>query len=394
MEPIKFDPNDEEFIRNPYRLYQRLRAEDPVHLAPNGCWVLTRYDDIDRALKNISFSNQPHPFSRIAARNRERFPAASIANNMMAFLDPPHHARIRKGASANFHQQLKSFSPIVSEAVVSHLERLPRNQTFDFLKDYANPVASEVICRFMGFPLERRSELSEWSRNLFYLFHAIPSEAVFNKVTKSLLEFESFVSEQVELKRGSPGDDLLSKLIQIEENSLKEVIHNAMLITADGIGNVDVGMALALHTLLDSPEQFEVLRSQPKLAKSAVAECLRYDSPAQYQGRISLERTTIGSRELPPRSIVLLALASGNRDERVCADADQLDITRKGFRHLSFGRGIHSCLGASLVTLQFESVFEQIAQTQESIVLDSPSICWMARAGHRWPKSLPIKIVR
>lgn len=387
---IAFDPNSPEFVRDPYPIYERLRNEDPVHRMQNGCWVLTRYEDIEGALKDVTFSNMPHPFSIVGPHNRERFPAARIANELMAFLDPPDHGRVRKPFQTRFHERLRNLKPLVQESVEARFAKLPRNEPVDLLRGFANPLAVEVICGFIGFPVASADALTEWSRQLFYLFHAIPNQEVLARVNHSLLEFEEFVRKELRERRESPADDLLSLLLDVEELSEDEIIHNVMLIAADGIGNVDVGLALSICTLLHFPDEYERLRAEPGLARPAVAECLRYDSPAQYQGRILSTTKEVGGRELPAKSIVLLALASGNRDESFVGDAGEFRIDRQGFRNLSFGRGVHACLGAALVTLQFESVFEKLASTGGRMSLEPGPIRWTARAGHRWPETLPV----
>lgn len=385
-----FDPGSEDYIRDPYPIYQHLRETDPVHRMKNGCWVVTRYEDIDRALKDPVFGNAPHPFSIVGPHNRERFAAARIASQLMAFMDAPGHGRVRKPFNTRFHARMRDLKPMVGRIVEERFAALPRGRVMDFLSGFANPMAVEVICRFIGFPLDRVGSLTRWSRQMFHLFHAIPNREVLEEVNRSLLEFEAYVKEELRRKRGMPGEDLLSLLADEEELDEEEIIHNVMLIAADGIGNVDVGLTLSVCTLLGFPEEYERLRVNPGLARQAVAECLRYDSPAQYQGRILAERVEMGGRELPPKSIVLLALASGNRDERMAEDADVFRIERQGFRHLSFGRGVHACLGAALVTLQFESVFEILGGSKEQLARTEETIRWTARAGHRWPETLPV----
>lgn len=389
---IVFDPSSPAFVRDPYPIYARLRNEDPVHRMQNGCWVLTRHEDVAMALKDPRFSNAPHPFSIVGPHNRDRFPAARIAGQLMAFLDPPAHERVRRPFAARFQSRLRALEPWVRERAASRLAELPRGEPVDFLARFANPLAVEVICEFIGFPPGRAAALTEWSRQLFYLFHAIPDRQVLDRMNSSLLEFEAFLREELRARRASPGDDLLSLLLDVEELEEDEIIHNVMLVTADGIGNVDVGLALSLCTLLRFPRQYDRLCSNPGLARSAVAECLRFDSPAQYQGRILSTATELRGEALPAKSIVLLALASANRDEAALEDADAFRIDRRGFRHLSFGRGAHACLGAALVSTQFEAVFETLASEALRLSLGTAPLRWVARAGHRWPETLPITL--
>lgn len=382
------DTSTQQFIDNPYLFYSQLRVNKPVHKMNNGCWILTRYSDINAALKNKIFSNAPHPFSLVHTHNKEKYPAAKVANNLMAFMDTPEHERVRKPLMHEFHTLLRLSKNKINRRVHSIMESLPKGQPFDFLENAATPIALECICDFVGIDVSSKPQIVKWSRMLFYLFHHIPSQEVLQDVNTSLLEFEDFIREELLKKQQNPGEDLLSSLLNIESMSPDEVIHNVMLIIADGIGNVDVGLTLGINTLLSNPEQFKQLHADPSLIKSAIAECLRYDSPAQYQGRILTEDFTIDGIKIPAHSIVLLAFASANRDPDYFEDADQFLINRSRNRHLSFGSGAHACLGAGLVTLQFEALFEALTSTSLQLQLEPQEIQWVSRAGHRWPASL------
>lgn len=387
-----FDPNSPKFIQDPYPFYEYLRREESIHRMQNGCWIFTRYTDISAALKNRQFSNTPHPFSTVSANNKERYPAARVAGNLMAFCDSPSHERLRKPFTNNFRTQLKNSKLTITNLAEELVLAAPRDNPFDFLKHIANPLAARSICNFLGYPYSSTKKLTEWSRQFFYLFHAIPNATVLEKVNQSILEFEAFTREIYNQKRRAPGNDLISLMITSNALTEDEVIHNIMLIAADGIGNVDVGMAVALRTLLLFPQELNRLRKNTELTKLAITECLRYDSPAQYQGRILLNQTEINGTSIPAMSIVLLALASANRDEYQDKTANDFIIDRKGFRNVSFGLGAHSCIGASLMQLQFEQLLYSLLKHSTQLSLTTHTVQWHARAGHRWPESLPIII--
>jgi len=387
-----FDPNSSKFINDPYPIYAQLRRKDPIHKMQNGCWVFTQYEDVSASLKDKDFSNKPHPFSTIGPHNKERYPAARVACNLMAFSDSHEHERLRKPFVKNFRTQLQHSKQEVSQITHELFDTVKKETPIDFLNDIANPLAARAICRFIGFPENYISKLTEWSRHFFYLFHAIPNATIFKEVNESILEFESITREIYQRKRFNVADDLMSLMHSCDGLTEDEIIHNIMLIAADGIGNVDVGIAIALRTLLSFPEELDRLRLAPELTKLAISECLRYDSPAQYQGRILLKKKEVRGTTIPAMSIVLLALASANRDENQAADAEDFRIDRTGFRHVSFGLGSHSCMGSALVLQQFEEVVTTILTQNIDISLVPQPIRWHARAGHRWPETLPVQI--
>lgn len=190
---FSFDPDCPGYVRDPYPVYQWLRENDPVHRTKNGCWVLSRYEDIEAALKNPVFSNAPHPFSIVEPHNREQFAASRVACNLMAFMDVPAHGVVRKPFTTRFHSRMQDLKPLVAEVAERFFAKLPQHEEFDFLAGFANPMAVDCICRFVGFPASKSAELTYWSRQLFHLFHAIPNREVLERVNVALVDFEDFV---------------------------------------------------------------------------------------------------------------------------------------------------------------------------------------------------------
>jgi len=165
-----------------------------------------------------------------------------------------------------------------------------------------------------------------------------------------------------------------------------------MLIFADGVENVESGLATAVATFLQHPDQLDLLMRRPELIENAVEECFRHQPPAQFIGRIALDEIGIGTKTIRPKDVVILVLASANRDPRAIPDPDRFDIRRKDLRHLSFGRGRHSCIGGSLVAKEFQIALRAIFDGSRRISLKHPHITWTARMGHRWPEALNLTV--
>lgn len=391
-----FAPSDPAFIQNPYRSYSILREQDPVHQSESGFWVLTRYADVLAGLTDPRLSNKPAPFATVHPRNSSRYVAASVASNLIAFMDAPDHAEPRRLIASTFVRYLKGKEAAITAVAERLYAGLRGAGDIDYFRDFSVPFATECTCAVIGFPPRDATLLERWSSMLFYLFHSIPSADVLEQVNSALREFRQYVREQIELKKRSPKDDLLTLLVQSAQQgdalNEQQLIDNCMLLVADGIENVQAGLATALATLLQHREQLAKVMQNPQLLPAAVEECLRYESPGQYQGRIASQTMKIGGKTIRTHSIVLLVLASANRDERAFSEPDQFLVERKGPRHLAFGFGNHACIGGALVSMEFRCALRSLFDGSRDIELATDRLHWTARAGHRWPASLPLRI--
>lgn len=391
-----FRPFDAAFIQDPYPAYSTLRERDPVHQSDTGLWALTRYDDVHAALNDRRLSNKPGHFATVHPRNADKYVAASVASNLIAFMDMPEHAGPRRLIASTFVRHLKGKEPAVA-AVADRLRAALRGGgEIDFFRDFSVPFATQCTCLVMGFPLEDGAMLESWSNKLFYLFHSIPGADVLAEVNRALAEYRDYIRKELALRKSNPRDDLLSVLwsaSQAEQGlSEQQLIDNCMLLTADGIENVQAGLATAAATLLQHADQLALLQKNPELLDAAVDECLRYESPGQFQGRIALETVEIGGKAIRAHSVVLVVLASANRDERAFPDADRFMINRKGTRrHLAFGSGNHACIGGALVAMEFRAALQRLFDGSQDIELATDRLSWTARAGHRWPSALPLR---
>ena len=396
IQKLIFNPKDPNFILDPYPTYRFLRENDPIHYSPTGYWVITRYEDVCSALNDLRFRKSPAPFAPVNRRNRDRYLAADVASNIIAFLDPPDHMRPRRIIAASFQDYLKGKEPIISAVADGILSDLSGRNRIDFVRDFSIPFSIICMCKIMGFPENSLSRLEYWSDMFFYLFHAIPNMHVLNEVNLALAEFRETTAKIVRERKAQPRDDFISRLLEAKHRDYslteQQVIDNCMLIASDAIGNVHTGLTATLATLLRHDEQLHRMMEKPELIPAAVEECLRYESPAQYQGRIASEEIQIGGKTIKANSVVLFVLASANRDPAYVTDPDQFDIERDKPRHISFGLGTHRCVGSKLVSIEFETALKKIFDGSRMVKLANENLNWIARAGHRWPESLPLMI--
>ena len=389
-----FDPTNPSFVQNPYPVYRRLREHDPIHRASSGVWVLTRHQDIVEALKDPRLSNAPASYAFVHQNNRERYIAADVANNIVAFLDPPEHDRPKLALITAFKKLLRGRQHVVEQAAEEALACLCASKYPDFVRAFAIPFAVTCTCRIMGYPDEEAERLKQWSSMFFHLFQPIPNAETLQRLNKSLAEFRECTNEIVKECRRRPRDGLITLLLQSErELEEQEIVDNVMLMAADGIENVWSGLSSAVATLLTHQAELKKMTKQPELVEAAVEECLRYEPPGQYQGRIALKDIHWGDKVIRKSSVVLLVFASANRDPKAFADPDCFNIERKdNSRHLAFGLGRHACIGGQLVRMEFSAALRKLFDGSRRIRLADKELTWAARPGHRWPVEVQLEI--
>lgn len=388
-----FDPGNPNFVADPYPLFEHLREHEPVHRSPGGAWVLTRYEDVRAALEDGRLGNAPARYAVVHERNRARYVCADVAANILPFLDPPAHAAPRRALARAFHDRLRQRPPDVSGIATGLLADWYDHPVRDVVADYASPLAVRVIGSLIGIPRDDLHRLERWSESFFYLFAAIPSEAVREELDAALTEFRDYLRGLVDERRAHPEDDLISDLLLAGDVGLSEpsLVDNCMLLFADGVENVDRAIGNAMFALLSHPTQFDLLKAQPDILASAMEECLRYESPAQYMARVALQDVEIRGITVPAGSTVLLVLGAANRDPRAFSGADELDVTRQPNAHLAFGRGSHSCVGGTLVTLEMAAAVRSLVELFPRLTLATDSVSFVPRPGHRWVERLPVR---
>lgn len=407
MNGWRFDPRDPAFVRDPNPFLAWLREHEPVHRAPSGPWILTRWTDIRAALDDPRLGNAPARYAVVHRRNRDRYVCADVAANILPFLDPPEHALPRRVLGRAFHERLRRSPPDVRATAGELLRRWPPGEPRDVIADFATPLAVATICDMVGARCDAE-RLARWTELFFYLFGAIPSVEARDRLDAALLEFRSFLAEVLAERRAAPRDDVISALVAAgctaggggdtdaqapdERAALTDaqIVDNCMLLLADGVGNVDRAIGNAVHTLLAHPGELARLRAAPELLASAVDECLRFESPAQYIGRVARAPVEYGGVTIPEGATVLLVLGAANRDPSAFDEPDRFDVARAPNPHLAFGWGHHSCLGGPLVELQLRVALECLLELSPQIRPVPSEPRFVERPGHRWIERVPV----
>jgi len=376
----QFNPLSPEFIRDPYPHYHRLRAADPVHRSPLGFFVASRHADVSLVLRDKRFGKD------FVGRMTRRFgaeildePVYRSMRHWMLQQDPPDHTRLRGLVVKAFTaRRVEDMRPRIQQIVDATLDRVAPQGHMDLIADFAFRLPVTVICEMLGIPQEEHEMFFTGARASGRLLDPVPlSRAELDAANSANLASAEYFRHLFELRRREPGDDLTTQLVRAEEEgsrlSNEELTANIILLFGAGhettvnlIGN---GL-LALHR---HPDQLRLLREDPTLVANAVEEFLRYDSSVQLTGRVALEDgISVGGVAVPKGEGLLCLLGAANRDPAVYPEPDRLDITRPNIRPLSFGGGIHFCLGAQLARIEAEIAIATLLRRLPGLKLDDP----------------------
>lgn len=378
-----FDLLTPEALLEPYGLYKQMRETEPVYYSEeNDFWVLTRYRDIELALRDPRLSSNR---SSLFARQLGDLDLGMIQNflelfgNTMIEKDPPEYTPIRKTANHGFKARaLQGWRAVIQNTTDRLLDKVLDRHRMDVVPDISVPLPAFIIAEIFGVPEEERMNLLEWSPATAALWGAPAGniEAVARRADASAAAFLKLIRRIIAERRQERGTDMISLLITAyEENGLSlqqlpslciEILNGGFLTATDIIPN-------GIHALLSHPDQWQLLKGhqdQPAAIQSAVEEILRYDSSAQFIFRIAKENLTIGGKEMPAGSVVALALGAANHDPEKFESPETFDVMRSPNDHLGLGRGNHFCIGAALGRMELEILFATLLRRMPDLRLD------------------------
>ncbi|MCK1720589.1 cytochrome P450 [Bradyrhizobium sp. 141] len=374
-----FNPLSPDFIRDPYPHYDRLRTIDPVHVTPFGQFVTSRHADVSLVMRDKRFGKD------FVERSTRRYsdkimdePVFRSMSHWMLQADPPDHTRLRGLVVKAFTaRRVEDMRPRIQQIVDQAIDAVIDRGHMDLIEDFAFRLPVTIICEMLGIPEDHREVFYKSSRDGGRLLDPVPlTPEEIKKGNEGNLMAQMYFQQLFELRRRNPGDDLTTQLVQAEEDGNKltneELTANIILLFGAGhettvnlIGN---GL-LALHR---NPDQLALLKARPELMEGAIEEFLRYDSSVQMTGRVTLEDIEdLGGKRIPKGETVLCLLGSANRDPAVYPDRpDRLDVTRQNVKPLSFGGGIHFCLGAQLARIEAEIAIATLLRRLPDLRID------------------------
>ena len=369
-----------EFYADPFPTYRALREHEPVKRMPNGSYFLTRYDDLLTAYKN----------TKVFGSDKKREFAPKYGTSLLyehhttslVFNDPPAHTRVRRlimGALSP--RAIAEMEPNLIALVDRLLDALAKKGDADLIGDFAAAIPIEVIGNLLGVPEEEREPLRSWSLAILGALEPVISTEVFARGNQAVSEFLDYLEILVARRRAKPGNperDVLTRLIQGEENgerlTEKELLHNCIFLLNAGHETTTNLIGNGLVTLSDNPAQKKRLIENPALIKTAIEEILRFESSNQLGNRMTTERVELGGVMLEAGTSVTLCIGAANRDPLQFGDPETFDVGRNPNRHLAFGTGAHQCAGMALARLEGAIAISRFLARFPGYALSAPPV--------------------
>lgn len=350
---------------DPYPVYDRLRRLDPVHQNPIGVWLLSGHDEVSQLLRDRRLSsNEKHidldtlhlgPLRRLLGRADATETGAFFdrAQDLLLFLDPPDHTRLRRLVNRAFTpRRVQELEPRIEAIAHELIDPIAHRGRCELMADFAYPFPARVICELIGVPHSETHHIIEPAPALAAGLEPGPLLTVEARdaANAATLRLTDYLRDLIARLRRDPGDDLLSALIHTDTETLNddELISIALLLLIAGHETTANLLGNGMVALLSQPEAADRLRRDPSLDANAVDELLRYDSPVQMTMRVATERMEIRQRVIQPGAVLVLCTGAANHDPNAFPHPDTLDWQRDANPHLAFGGGIHYCLGAQL----------------------------------------------
>ena len=396
-----FDPFAPGFTDDPYPQYAALRAAAPVFQHPFGFWLLTSYDDVSWLLRaGLSVEDRNIAASPLLELREQMYgeQAARPRGVSMLDRDPPDHTRLRRLVSKAFTPgAVQALRPRISNLVDGMLDAAQREGRVDLVDALAFPLPFAVIAEMLGTPPADHERIRALSGMVVRSLEPVADPAVASAIVAADTELTAIAANMIAWKRAHPADDLLTALINAEDDGDvlddDELIAQTLLLYIAGHETTVNLIAGGTVALLRHPDQLALLRDDPALIVNAVEELLRYDSPVQASRRITTEPVRVGGVAIPAGAFVMASLGSANRDEGFWGpDAAELRLGRSNARqHVSFGAGPHHCLGASLARLEASIALARLTARFPGLALDGP-VTWNGRINLRGPAHLPVSL--
>ncbi|HEY5950583.1 MAG TPA: cytochrome P450 [Kofleriaceae bacterium] len=383
-----FNPFSPEFRADPYPLYGKLRDAGAVIKTPLGTYMITRYDQVDRVLRSAAFrtprgyrdADDPAGPPRMD-RSSE---LAVHRRHWLIFQSGDAHTRLRKLIMKVFTPRaVRALTPRIEALVAELLAPVLARGSLEVIADLAYPLPATVICELLGIPAADRDRNREWAAIVAQTIDPICTDAQLQQAVAAMHEWDPYIRNLLAERRKNPGDALLDAMLAVEEDGTSltedEIAANATFLFLAGHETTTNLIGNGLYALLRHPDQLAKLQAghaDSALVENAVEELLRFDSPIQFAPRVPIEPVEVEGVTLPPELPIMLALGCANHDPRRYERPDDLDVTRKDPKPLSFGGGAHYCVGAALARVEAKHAFEQLFGKTQSLALVTDKPVW------------------
>ncbi len=383
-----FDWTSQEFLRDPYVHYKRLRETTPIHFnEARGSWILTRYNDMADVLRD-------HDRFSAERGGPANYSTDEMPRSMLAS-DPPHHTRLRTLVNKAFTARtVERLRQRIQQIVDGLLDDVADTGGMEAITDFAYPLPITVIAEMLGVPADDRDFFRDASSKIAVALGPLNDPAVALAALEGRNQLIGYFNDLVPKRKGDPRDDLISAMLAAEEAgdflSHGELLAMLLLLLVAGHETTVNLIGNGLLALLRNPEQAERLRTDESIERSAVEEFLRYDSPVQFTGRLVMEDFELDGHEIKKGTGLSTIVASANRDPDVFTDPDVLDLGRDPCPHLSFSAGIHYCLGAQLARLEGQIALSTAVRRFPNMQLATEDLKWRPAPILRGLVALPV----
>ncbi len=391
------NPFAAERFSDPYAMYERMAADGPVAYGrPYRQWFVFGYDEVQQVLRSPSTATSAVGELLLSTRRYRKLSASARANfsRWLLAIDPPEHTRLRKAVSRAFTpKQIAVYEPLVGKVVADLLDDLPAEGEVDIVEAFTRRLPIQVINQLLGLPTDRRDWLLESSREIGAMLEPLTT---FDPASMSarFADLDDYFTSVVAERRRHPRDDLISALIaddQVAALDDDEVIAMIAFLLFAGHETVTGMLGNALVALARFPDQRELLRTGADV-QNAVEELLRFDSPVQVSGRQATADLTIGDHTIRRGGNIGLMIGAANRDKRRWPDADELRLDRTDPTPISFGYGIHHCLGAALARMELRTAIPPLLERLGAYTVALDRATWKRSFALRGPLFLPLTI--
>ena len=392
---------------NPFPEFARLRAEDPVHWSPAmKAWIITRHADV----KQVALNNRQISADRLTPffKTNPEYQRGSIdslvryLNHWMVFRDPPDHTRLRRLFNKAFTPtSVSNLRPSI-ESIVAHLidgmeAKARRGETVDYIADFAYPLPASVIMDLLGVPRADLEHVKLWSDDIaLFIGTAQVAGNKYLRAESGAKAMSDYFRTLVEARTAEPHDDMISHLVLARDDrdalTTDEIIGTCILLLFAGHETTTNLIGNGFLYSMRHREQWERLVADPSLAGSAVEEYLRYDGPSGALARVAAADLELGGKTIRKGQRLFAFMNSANRDPEAFADPDRFDIGREPNVHLTFGHGIHFCLGAPLARLEAQIAATRLAERLPDVRLSGGDPEWHDSLILRGVKRLPLQL--
>ena len=391
-------------LENPFAIYALLRTVRPVMRMPvanysgPGVWFLTRYADVEQALRDPRFSVE-RMRAPIVRDNLERLPIpiqqSARGFRSMLIMDPPDHTRVRKLANKAFTpRRVAALRGQIETIVAELLAPLRPGTSFDVMEALAAPLPAIVIAELLGVPAEDHRKFKTWAAEIVAGI-GNTTTAGSAAATPAFLHLLGYLGEIIAARRQEPRDDLISALVLAQEEndalSDEELLATCNLLLLAGHETTTNLIGNGLLALLREPRELARLRGDLSLLPTAIEELLRYDGPVQATLRVTLDEVELDGNRIEAGSLLLIGIGAANHDPDVFHEPERLDIGRDPNPHLGFGFGAHFCLGAPLARLEAEIAFRALLERFAELRLADEAPEYRPNPILRGLKALPVQ---